>query len=268
MSRWKEIGSTTREKDDALWEEFNAARQTFYDRKRKNWESIRSAFKNAQKVKEELIEKAEALKESSDWQKASETYRELMDAWKQAGSAGREIENELWDKFNNARQAFYERRNAHYEELHAEQDARYTQKKALVEQAKVIVATNEFTRENTAKMKQFGSDWKAIGACGKDRENEIWQEFRATMDAYFDGLKQWNEQRHQQWRQRLIDARTRKQELIQNQKRQIKRMEEDIVGLLGQRAIDDMEDRIEEKKEFIEQLEAEVADLDKTLSEE
>lgn len=268
MNRWKEIGSAGREQDDALWEEFNAARQAFYDRKRKHWESIQSAFKNAHKVKEELIEKAVALKDSSDWKKTSEAYRELMEAWKQAGSAGRDVENELWDKFNEARQAFYDRRNAHYEELHAEQDARYTQKKALVEQAKVIVAASEFTKENTAKMKKFGSDWKEIGACGRDRENEIWSEFRETMDAYFAGLKQWNEQRHQQWRQRLVDARARKVELIQNQKRQIKHMEEEIVGLLGQRAIDDMEDRIAEKEEFIEQLEAEVADLDKTLSEE
>ena len=267
MARWKEVGMTSREQDDALWEEFNAARQVFFDRKRKHWEDLRASFATAKQTKEDLIKKAEELKESNDWQKTNEAYRALMEEWKQAGSAGRDVENELWNQFNAARQVFFDRRNAHYEELHAEQDARYTQKKALVEQAKVILASKEFTKENTGKMKQFGVDWKAIGACGRDRENEIWQELRETMDGYFEGLKQWNEQRHQQWRQRLVDARARKVELIQNQKRQIKRMEEDIVGLLGQRAIDDMEDRIAEKEDFIEQLEAEVADLDKTLAE-
>ena len=66
----------------------------------------------------------------------------------------------------------------------------------------------------------------------------------------------------------MVEARTRKQELIQNQKRQIQRMKEEMVGLLGQRAIDDMQDRIEEKEDFIAQLEAEVEDIDKTLSQQ
>ena len=82
------------------------------------------------------------------------------------------------------------------------------------------------------------------------------------------GLKQWNEQKHQQWRQRMMDARSRKQELVQNQKRQIKRMQDEMVGLLGQRAIDEMEERIEEKKEFIQQLEEELADIEKRLNEQ
>ena len=45
-------------------------------------------------------------------------------------------------------------------------------------------------------------------------------------------------------------------------------MKEEMVGLLGQRAIDDMQDRIEEKEDFIAQLEAEVEDIDKTLSQQ
>lgn len=45
-------------------------------------------------------------------------------------------------------------------------------------------------------------------------------------------------------------------------------MKEEMVGLLGQRAIDDMQDRIDEKEDFIEQLEAEVADIDRSLNEQ
>lgn len=66
----------------------------------------------------------------------------------------------------------------------------------------------------------------------------------------------------------MMDARSRKQELVQNQKRQIKRMQDEMVGLLGQRAIDEMEERIEEKKEFIQQLEEELADIEKRLNEQ
>ena len=64
----------------------------------------------------------------------------------------------------------------------------------------------------------------------------------------------------------MKDARARKQEAINNQKRQIKRLENDIVGLLGERAIRETEERIEEKKEFIVQLEKELAELDETIA--
>lgn len=268
MQQWKAAGSAGKETDDALWEQFNAARQQFFDRKHEHWEQLQGKFENARQVKENLIEQAAALEDSQEWQKTSEKFRKLMDEWKAVGSAGREHEDALWEKFNSSRQKFYERRNAHYDELHQEQGERYDAKKKLVAQAKEIANARSYTRENTKVMKDLGVEWKKVGSCGKEHEDQIWKEFRSIMDEYFDGLKQWNEQRHSQWRQRMQDARARKLELIQNQKRQIQRMKEEMVGLLGQRAIDDMQDRIDEKEDFIEQLEAEVADIDKSLNEQ
>ena len=268
MQQWKAAGSAGKETDDALWEQFNAARQQFFDRKHEHWEQLQGKFENARQVKENLIEQAAALEDSQEWQKTSEKLRKLMDEWKAVGSAGREHEDALWEKFNSSRQKFYERRNAHYDELHQVQGERYDAKKKLVAQAKEIADARSYTRENTKVMKDLGVEWKKVGSCGKEHEDQIWKEFRSIMDEYFDGLKQWNEQRHSQWRQRMQDARARKLELIQNQKRQIQRMKEEMVGLLGQRAIDDMQDRIDEKEDFIEQLEAEVADIDRSLNEQ
>lgn len=268
MQQWKAAGSAGKETDDALWEQFNAARQQFFDRKHEHWEQLQGKFENARQVKENLIEQAAALEDSQEWQKTSEKFRKLMDEWKAVGSAGREHEDALWEKFNSSRQKFYERRNAHYDELHQVQGERYDAKKKLIAQAKEIADARSYTRENTKVMKDLGVEWKKVGSCGKEHEDQIWKEFRSIMDEYFDGLKQWNEQRHSQWRQRMQDARARKLELIQNQKRQIQRMKEEMVGLLGQRAIDDMQDRIDEKEDFIEQLEAEVADIDRSLNEQ
>lgn len=59
----------------------------------------------------------------------------------------------------------------------------------------------------------------------------------------------------------------KKDELMQEQKRQIKRMQEDIGNVLGERAISELEQRIEDKKKFIEELEAQIKDIDSQLSE-
>lgn len=265
MSRWKEAGHAGREKDDALWNEFNQARQKFFDLKHDYFEKRKEQYEKARSLKSELISKAKELVDSSEWQKTSQAYRELMDEWKRVGSAGRDFEDALWNDFQEARQRFYDRRNAYYDTLHEEQNQKYEAKALLLAKVKEIVEAKEYTKENTAMMKQYGAEWKTIGNCGKDREEAIWNEFRLLMDDYFNGLKEWNDQKHARWIGNMQEIRNRKLELIQNQKRQIERMKQDMVGLLGQRAIDEMEEDIEDKEAFIEELEAQIADIDDRL---
>lgn len=266
MTQWKAAGSAGKEKDDVLWEEFNAARNTFFDRKHTHWEDMQTKFEQARKVKEELIEEAKKLEDSTAWQASGNAFKELFARWKEAGSAGREYEDDLWNAFHASRQKFYAARDAYYDELHEKQDALYQQKEELLAKAKEIAENTLFTREDTAAMKQLSVDWKAVGFTGKERDDEIWKSFRDVMDTYFAGLKQFNESKHAQWRQRMEDRRMRKTELIQEQKRQIQRIERDMVGLLGERAIEDAKERIADKEDFIKTLEAEIEELDKALA--
>ena len=91
MQQWKAAGSAGKETDDALWEQFNAARQEFFDRKHEHWKDLQGKFENARQVKEDLIKQAAELENSEEWQKTSEKFRHLMDEWKAVGSAGRRI---------------------------------------------------------------------------------------------------------------------------------------------------------------------------------
>ena len=86
---------------------------------------MQTKFEHARQIKQELIEKAASLRDCEDWKKTSEQYRKLMDEWKEAGSAGKAYEDQLWNAFQEHRQAFYDRRNAYYEELHEEYDQKY-----------------------------------------------------------------------------------------------------------------------------------------------
>ena len=267
MDQWKVSGNAGKKTDDELWERFNAARQKFYDRKHANWENRTVQFENAKKVKEDLIEKAKSLQDSEEWQKTSAKYKELMDAWKAAGNAGREFDDDLWNAFNEARQKFYAKRNEFYEKLHAEHDGKYAEKQALVKEAKSIAGLQEYTREQTAMMKELSNKWKSIGFCGKDKEDEIWNEFRGVMDEYFAGLKSASEKRRANWRDHMAEIISRKEEQIANQKRQIKRLQDDMTGLVSEATVADLQDQVEDKEDFIKQLEQEIEDIEKKLAE-
>lgn len=267
MDEWKQIGSAGRQTDDALWEKFNAARQTFYDRKHEHWESMHENFAKVREIKNDLIEKAKSLQDSDQWKATSNKYRDLMNEWKAAGSAGHEYEDALWQAFCEARQVFYDRRNEHFDELHVRQQENYEKKKQLVNQAELIASTAAYTRENTETMKNLSVEWKEIGSCGRDKENEIWAEFRAKMDDYFDGLRALNDQKHQDWLDRMNDTIAHKQEQIANQKRQISRLNDDMNGLVSESDLSGIEAEIDEKERFIEQLENEIRDIETKISE-
>ena len=173
MDEWKAAGNAGR-KDDELWEQFHDARQKFYDRKHEHWEEMNQSFEQVRQVKESLIEKAKALQNSEEWKKTSHAYRDLMDEWKAAGSAGREYEDALWTAFCDARQVFYDRRNEYFDALHEKQDENYEKKEQLVKQAQLIAETESYTRENTETMKNLSVEWKDIGSCGREKENKIW----------------------------------------------------------------------------------------------
>lgn len=266
MNQWKQAGSAGKD-DDALWESFNEIRQSFFDKKHEQWEQLQTKFSDAAAAKQDLIQQAKELANSEEWQKTSTKFKELMDAWKAAGSAGREKEDDLWNEFNEYRQTFYKSRNAYYEKLHVLQDQNLEAKNELIARAKAINETKSYSRENTKQMKELGVEWKKIGSCRKEKEEAVWKNFKEQMDQYFDGLRQANEQKHLQWKQRMMEVRTRKDELMQEQKRQIKRMQEDIGNVLGERAISELEQRIEDKKKFIEELEAQIKDIDSQLAE-
>lgn len=266
MEQWKSVGTCGKDTDDELWGRFNEARQTFFDRKHQNWENTKAKLEQAKEVKMNLIQQAKELQVSTDWQKTSEEYKVLLEQWKLAGNAGKEIDDELWTQFNEARQVFYSARTAYYDELHQQQNQRYEAKCALVQKAQEIVDLQEYTREHAEQLKQLQEEWKTIGSCGKNKEDEIWGAFRGAMDAYYTGLKKWNEEKHAQWRQRMLDARKRKLELIDKQKRQLHYMKEDMIGLLSQRAIDDLQERMEDKEDFIAQLEEDLKEIDEKLA--
>ena len=265
MNKWRETGSAGKDSDDSLWNEFNEARKEFFDNKHKYWESLQNKFENARKVKTDLIEKAKTYVDSQDWSNTSVVFKDMLDEWKSVGNAGKEFEEKLWKEFDEVRQQFYAKRNEYYDNLHEKQSGNANSKKELVEKAKEVVNLKEYTKENTQLMKDLSAKWRSIGSSGKE-ENDLWTEFRETMDSYFNGLTEFNNKRHAEWLTRMQETKARKQDMIMNQKRQIKRMQDEIATMYSQREIDDTNESIEEKKAFIEQLEKEIADIDSKLN--
>lgn len=266
FDEWKKLGYTDKKTDDELWAKFNTARQSFYDNRHELREQIAAKMQDAVKVKEELITKAEELADSTSWKKTTEAMDALMEEWKAAGYAGKEHNDELWDKFRAARKKFYDARSDFYAKQNAEFAEKVKSKQELIEKAKAIVEQNAYSRENSDKLKELSAAWKEVGFSGRDKEEKLWNEFKGTLDTYYAGLKAFNEQKHTDWLNRMESVKSRKVDMIEKQKKQLAWMERELTSVIGESAFEEMQLDIEDKKAFIEQLEAELKELEDKIA--
>lgn len=266
FDEWKKLGYTDKKTDDELWAKFNTARQSFYDNRHELREQMAAKMQDAVKVKEELITKAEELADSTSWKKTTEAMDALMEEWKAAGYAGKEHNDELWDKFRAARKKFYDARSDFYAKQNAEFAEKVKSKQELIEKAKAIVEQNAYSRENSDKLKELSAAWKEVGFSGRDKEEKLWNEFKGTLDTYYAGLKAFNEQKHTDWLNRMESVKSRKVDMIEKQKKQLTWMERELTSVIGEAAFEEMQLDIEDKKAFIAQLEAELKELEDKIA--
>ena len=266
FDEWKKLGYTDKKTDDELWAKFNTARQSFYDNRHELREQMAAKMQDAVKVKEELITKAEELADSTSWKKTTKAMDALMEEWKAAGYAGKEHNDELWDKFRAARKKFYDARSDFYAKQNAEFAEKVKSKQELIEKAKAIVEQNAYSRENSDKLKELSAAWKEVGLSGRDKEEKLWNEFKGTLDTYYAGLKAFNEQKHTDWLNRMESVKSRKVDMIEKQKKQLTWMERELTSVIGEAAFEEMQLDIEDKKAFIEQLEAELKELEDKIA--
>jgi hypothetical protein len=181
---WKATGSAGRELDEALWMRFKGAQELFYERRREYFEQRNREYEEHRAKKEELCAQAEEWSRASDWREASEAMKELHAQWKQIGSAGRDYEEELWNRFNAAQQQFFEVKRRHFEEReHLFQENR-ERKEDLCDQAELLAESDDW-REAGDAFKRLMEDWKEIGPAGRGYEEELWTRLQAARSMFY-----------------------------------------------------------------------------------
>jgi len=124
MEEWKRVGPTGSEEDEAVWQRFRTARKTFFDARSHHYAELKGSRNEARQAKEALIARAEELAPSTDWDTTFDAMQAMIEDWKKAGSAGRDLDDALWERFRAAREPFFAARKAHQERERSEQRAR------------------------------------------------------------------------------------------------------------------------------------------------
>ena len=109
------------------------------------------------------------------------------------GPSPRENWKELGDEFFGVLRESIQKIQAHYDGIRSTYEANLTAKRELVEKLRQTVSleiSNHGTwTKKTEEVIQHQKDWKTIGFAPKKENEEVWKEFRAVCDEFFDAKK-------------------------------------------------------------------------------
>jgi hypothetical protein len=164
---WKRLPHIDRKTEDELWQRIIAARKRFAERRTTHFGALEQQRQVSQERKERLIREAEQLSSSTEWGPAAGRYKQLMSDWKAAGSAPRQVEDELWRRFKAAQDTFFTARNAHFAEQDEELRGNQKVKEEILAEAETIDPSQGLDKAK-ARLRTLQDRWEAAGKVPRD----------------------------------------------------------------------------------------------------
>ena len=109
LNEWKKVGFSSKEDDNALWDEFNSIRQSFFKKRDEYYDSMQKVYDEKASRKEELIKKAKLILANSEFvDEEINQIKELRSAWKEIGFTGKERDDALYLEFNGTLNKYFD----------------------------------------------------------------------------------------------------------------------------------------------------------------
>ena len=199
QTEWKTIGFAPQKMNVKIFERFRAACDDFFGRKAEYFRSLKDTFKENAEKKRALIEKAKALQDSTEWKSTGDKLISLQKEWKTIGMVPKKLGDQLWEEFLGACNKFFEARKAAGAGSRSDERENLEKKRALIEKAKALQDSTEW-RSTSDKLIALQKEWKTIGMVPKKLGDQLWEEFLAACNKFFEarnaaGAGQRNEER-------------------------------------------------------------------------
>lgn len=204
QDKWKTIGFAPKKSNVKIFERFRAACDVYFNRKSEFYKNIKDEMEKNLALKKALCEKAEALKDSTDWKSTTEKMIALQKEWKTIGSVARKHSDAVWKRFISACDYFFEQKNKNASSQKSVEQTNLAAKKALIEKINTIDEADH--DEALAALKGYMTEWNTIGHVPFKEKDKIYKEYHEAVDKQFDRLKvDQNDRKMQTFRNSLSD---------------------------------------------------------------
>ena len=185
QNKWKTIGYAPQKMNVKIFERFRAACDTFFNKKAEFFKAVKESMSENLEKKRALCEKAEALKDSTDWKATADVLVKLQKEWKTIGPVAKKHSDAIWKRFIAACDYFFEQKNKAGASQRTEEQANL-EKKRTVERC--VEAIGEDTDADTAidQVRNLMKEWNAVGFVPFKEKDKVYKQYHALVDKLFE----------------------------------------------------------------------------------
>ncbi len=188
--QYRESGPVAKELREGIWTRFKQASSIVNKRHQQHFEDIRAKEEENLTKKTELCEKVESIakeenKNAAQWEEHTKQIIELQAEWKSVGFAPQKMNVKIFERFRAACDDFFSRKSNYFVELKKELAANAEKKKALVAQAQELKDSTDW-KSTGDKLIALQKEWKTIGAVSKKYGDQLWNDFLAACNHFFE----------------------------------------------------------------------------------
>lgn len=257
LDAWKALPRIDRATDDALWHRFSSARTTYTRRRKAQFAQQSAKWNDAKAIKEQIIEEARGLADSTEWGPTSGAFRELMAQWKAAGSAQRDADDKLWAEFRAIQDQFFNARTTAQAAQDEEFGGNLAAKQELLAQAEAEILPVTDLNAGRAAFRTFLEQYNALGKVPRDAMRGLDNRLRTIENA----VKQ---AEADEWKRTDPEARHRAEETVAMLSTEIEKLQEKISKAEARgdaKAAKKAEDSIATYTVWLDQAKATLADF-------
>ena len=277
QTEWKTIGFAPQKMNVKIFERFRAACDDFFGRKSAYFTQMKKEFTENAEKKKALVEKAQALKDSTEWKATSDKLIALQKEWKTIGMVPKKYGDQLWNDFLAACNHFFEARNAANAGARNEEHANLDKKKAVVEKPKALLENP--VDDTQAEVRKLTEEYNSIGHVPYKEKDKIFNEYHEVLDKIFKELNISTARRRlnnfkinlknvaKRGEDALDNERTRLQRRAEQMKQEIQTYENNL-GFLnasskkGNSLIDEMNRKVQKLKDDLELIKQKIKAID------
>ena len=187
---YREIGPVAKEQREVIWNRFKAASSVINKRHQQHFEGVRAKEEDNLARKTVLCEKVEAIaaeenKGSGDWEKHTKQIIDIQTEWKTIGFAPQKMNVKIFERFRAACDDFFGRKAAYFKGLKETFKDNADKKRALIEKAKALQDSTDW-KSTGDKFIALQKEWKTIGMVPKKLGDQLWAEFLAACNTFFE----------------------------------------------------------------------------------
>ncbi len=276
QQRWRQIGFAPRKQNQAIYDEYRALCDAFFKAKSDYFRSAKETAQQNLQKKYALIEKAEALKDSTEWKSVTDQLVKLQQEWKTIGPVARKYSDEVWKRFTAACDHFFEQKKQAGIGQRSEERENLQKKNAIIEKIAAIDTTDN--KSALAELQQLQDEYAEIGFVPFKEKDKVQEAYRQAVSKVYDALHIDADSRRMERFERNIEQKdenalsqdrrklVRQYEALQQD---IKTAENNILFFSSSKGsnklVDDMKRKIEQQKKQLKDLENRINLIDEKL---